>query len=139
LTTSFGLHADQATAIDRQTSYLVFTELNSAGPEKALSNRLRVAVVVLLNAGPLYRPPARAVENSEVNPSQIRCFAHYPAKSIDFADEMAFPDSADGGVAAQPHERIRVERDQHHVAPHPSRGISSFDAGMPGPDNDHRE
>jgi hypothetical protein len=118
---------------------LIFTKLNSASPAKALSNRLRVAVVVLLNAGPLNGSPTRAVQNAEVNPSQVCSLCHDSAQSIDFTDEMAFPDSPNGGVAAQPHERIRVERDQGHVAPHPSRGISSFDAGMPGPDNDHRE
>src|SRR5208282_1865642 len=60
--------------------------------------------------------------------------AHDAAQGVDFADEVAFGDSADGGVAGHLRDQVDVEREEGGLEAHAGGGHGSFASGVAGAD-----
>jgi hypothetical protein len=58
-----------------------------------------VRLLVALGAGRPDGGSARGVQQAELDTDRVSDFAHNAAQGIDFADQMAFGNSADRGVA----------------------------------------
>jgi len=96
-----------------------------------------VKLLVALGARAPDGRAARGVEEAELDAYSIGDFAHDAAECIDFADEMALGDAADGGVAAHLGNEVEVHSDERGLEAHARGGHGGLAAGMTGAhDND---
>lgn len=65
--------------------------------------------------------------------------AHDATQGVDFADQMAFGDAADGGVAGHLRDEIDVECIESGLEAHAGGGHGRFASGVAGADNYHVE
>jgi hypothetical protein len=61
-------------------------------------------------------------------------FAHDAAERVDFPDEMAFGDAADGGVAGHLRDEIDVQSEEGGLQAHAGGGHGGFASGVSGAD-----
>src|SRR6185369_757682 len=63
------------------------------------ANRAAIETAIALSPRRPNRRPLAAIEHSELDRGEIRCSPHDPAQRIDLANDRAFGDSADRGIA----------------------------------------
>ncbi len=86
---------------------------------------------VARTAGPLL-----AVQGAELNARLIGGARHRAAQGIDFLDQVALADAADGRVAAHLPQRLDIVREQQRAQAHARSRQRGFGAGMAAADHD---
>ena len=94
---------------------------------------------VALGAGAPNGGTAGGVEKAKLDATTVGDFAHDAAEGIDLADEMAFGDAADGGVAGHLGDEIEIEGEERGAETHAGRGSRGFTAGMACADDEDVE
>ncbi len=85
---------------------------------------------VALGAGGPDGRAAGGVEETELDAGGVGYLAHDSAEGVDFADEMAFGDAADGGVAAHLGDEVEVEGEDGRAEAHAGGGHRGFASGV---------
>ena len=96
-------------------------------------------MLVALGAGRPDGGSARGVQQAKLNADCVGDFAHDAAEGIDFADQMSFGDSADGGVAGHLRDQVDVQRVEGGLQAHAGCGHGGFASGVAGADHDYVE
>ena len=98
-----------------------------------------VGLLVALRArGPDCRT-ARCVQQPELDADRVGDFAHDAAEGIDFANEVAFRDAADGRVAGHLRDEIDVECKEGSLQSHAGGSHGGLTSGVTSADYDHVE
>ena len=82
---------------------------------------------------------AGGVEQAELDADGVGDFAHDAAEGVDFADQMAFGDAADGGIAGHLRDQVDIERVEGGLQAHAGGGHGGFASGVAGADDHHVE
>jgi hypothetical protein len=88
------------------------------------------------------RPNRRAfapIQHSELQRRQIGRARHDTAERIDFANDGAFGDPTDGGIARHLTDCLQCARHNAYTGADPSSRDGGFRSGMPSADDDHVE
>ena len=93
-----------------------------------------VKLLVALGAGGPDGGAAGGVEQAELDADGVGDLAHDAAEGVDFADQMALGDAADGGVAAHLGDEVEVHGDEGGFEAHARGGHGGFAAGVAGAD-----
>jgi hypothetical protein len=96
-----------------------------------------VLLLVALGAGRPDGGPSGGIEEAELDAYGVGDFAHDSAEGVDFADEMAFGDTSDSGVAGHLRDEVEVEREERGAEAHAGGGHSGFAASMAGAYDDY--
>ena len=96
-----------------------------------------VKLLVALGARAPDGGAARGIEQAELDANSIGDFAHDAAERVDFADQMALGDAADGGVAAHLRDEVEVHGDERGLQAHARGSHGGLAAGMTGAHHDH--
>lgn len=78
---------------------------------------------------------ARCVQETELDTDGISDFAHDSAESINFADQMAFGDSANSGVAGHLRDEIDIQGVEGGLEAHAGCGHGRLASGVAGADD----
>src|SRR5690349_4835469 len=79
---------------------------------------------------------AAGIEQAELDADGVGDFAHDAAERVDFTDEVAFGDAADGGVAGHLRDEVEVHGDHGGFEAHARRGAGGLATGVTGADDD---
>ena len=90
---------------------------------------------VALGAGAPDGGAAGGVEEAELDAAGVGDFAHDAAEGVDFADEMALGDAADGGVAGHLRDEVEVQREEGRAQAHACGRGCGFATGVAGADH----
>lgn len=90
-----------------------------------------------LRTGGAYRRALAVVQNAELDAALVGGQRHGAAEGIDLFDQMAFANTADGGVAAHVTEGFHVMGQQQGFHTHACRRKRSLGTGMAAADDDH--
>ena len=96
-------------------------------------------MLVALGAGGPDGRAAGGVQKAELDSYGVGDFAHDSAEGVDFADQVAFGDASDGGVARHLRDEIDVEGVKGSLESHAGAGYGGFAAGVSGADDDDVE
>ena len=94
-----------------------------------------VHLLIHLGAGGPDGGAAAGVEEAELDADGVGDFAHDAAEGIDFADEVTFGDTADGGVAGHLRDEVEVHGDHGGAETHAGGGTGGFASGVTGSDD----
>ena len=97
---------------------------------------LAVELAVGLRAGALDGGALGAVEQAELDTGGIGYAAHQAIEGVDFADKVAFAQSADCRVARHLADGGEAVGDESRARAHPGRGGGGFDARVAAADDD---
>src|SRR5690606_20440493 len=100
------------------------------------ADRRLVQHAVGLDAGGAHGRTLAAVEHAELDAAAVGGARHGAAEGIDFLDQMAFADAADGRIARHLAEGYDVVGQQQGSAAHARRGQAGLGAGMAAADDD---
>ena len=95
--------------------------------------------LVALGAGAPDGGAAGGVEQAELDACGVGDLADDAAEGVDLADEVAFGDAADGGVAAHLGDQVEVKGEQGGAQAHAGGGDGGLAAGVSGADDDDIE
>ena len=104
-----------------------------------LAHLQAIGLLVALGAGRPDGGSARSIEQAKLDADRVGDFAHDAAEGIDFADQMALGNSADGGVAGHLRNEVDVQRVEGGLQAHAGRGHGGFASGVSGADHDYVE
>ena len=90
-----------------------------------------------LGPGGTHRWTFPAIEHTELDAAEVGSSRHGTAKGVDFLDQVAFADPADGWVAAHLPKCFDVVRQQQGFYPHAGSSQRCFGTGMAAADHDH--
>jgi hypothetical protein len=79
----------------------------------------------------LHSQTLAGIEASELDTGLISNSGHFPAKSVNLFDQMAFCKPANRRVTAHGGDMIQVDRQKQSRVPHPGCGQRSLAPGMP--------
>jgi hypothetical protein len=91
----------------------------------------RIELSVNLRARATHGGAFSAVKKAELDAAKIADSAHKAIESVDFANEMAFPKPANGGIAGHCTNGAESVRNKRRFGAHTGRCGSSLTAGMP--------
>src|SRR5580765_3692805 len=94
-----------------------------------------VLLLVHLRAGGPDSGPAAGIEKAKLNADSVGHFAHKAAEGIDFADEVALGNAADGRVAGHLRDEVEVHGDERSLQTHAGTGARGFAAGVAAADH----
>ena len=103
------------------------------------AHRALVELAIGLGAGRAHRRTLARIERAKLDACRIRGQCHDAAERVDFLDEMALADAADGRVAAHLAESLDVVREQQSAAPHAGGRKRRLGARMAASHHDHVE
>jgi hypothetical protein len=92
--------------------------------------------LVALGPGRLDGSSAAAVEEAELNACLVGQFTHHAPQGVYLADEMAFGQAADGGIAGHLGNRFQMDGHQAGLEPHATHGSGSLAPGVACADHD---
>ena len=98
-----------------------------------------IELAVRLGARAAHRRALAAVEHAELDAARVRHAAHEAVKRVDLADEMAFAEPADRGIARHGADGREPVGDQRRARAHPRGGGRGLAAGMAATDDNHIE
>ena len=107
-------------------------------PDRALHGR-GIKLAVSLSPRPTDRRAFAAIENAELDAGAIGHPAHQAIQRIDFADQMAFAEPADGGIARHRADCRKPLRDQRRLGAHPCGGSGCLTASVAAANDNHIE
>ena len=109
-----------------------------ARPDRLLHGR-GVELAIRLRARAAHRRALAAVEDAELDAACVRHAAHEAVKRVDLADEMAFAETADRGIAGHGADGREPVGDERRARAHARGGGRGLAAGMAATDDDHIE
>jgi len=83
-----------------------------------------------LGAGGVHGRSAAEIEGLRLQGRRVRVASHFAAQGVQFVDEVAFGESADGGIAGHAREGVAPRGDEKGVAPHARGDERRFAPGM---------
>jgi hypothetical protein len=83
----------------------------------------------------VHRGTFAAVQQSKLDTGPIDGFSHQTTQGLDLADDLAFGDTTDGGIATHLPDGIEVARQQGNARADSSSRGGSFGTGMSGTNN----
>ncbi len=89
-----------------------------------------------LGAGPAHGRAFAAVEQAELNPGPVRDPAHQAVQGIDLPHQMAFADTADGGIAGHFTQGLALVGEEQSAGTRARRSRRRFAAGMAAANHD---
>ena len=102
-----------------------------------LTYRGLVQHAIGLGAGGAHGWSLTAVEDTELDAAEVGGGGHGAAEGIDFLDQMALADPANGRIAAHLPKCFDVVRQQQGFYPHAGSSQRCFGTGMAAADHDH--
>ncbi len=93
-------------------------------------DRLAIELAVGLGPGPAYRRTLAAIEHPELNTGPVRRDAHQAVQGVDFPDQVALADPADGGIARHGADRRKGVGDERRPRAEARRGGRCLGAGV---------
>jgi hypothetical protein len=93
-----------------------------------------IGLFVALGSGRPDCRTSRSVEEAKLDSDGVGDLTHDSAKGVDFADQVAFGDSSDGGIARHLRDEIDVEREERGLETHAGCGHGSLASGVAGAD-----
>ena len=96
-----------------------------------------VLLFVALGAGGPDGGASGGVQEAELDADLVGDEAHDAAEGVDFADQVAFGDAADGRVAGHLGDEVDVHGDHGGFEAEAGGGAGGFDASVAGADDDH--
>ena len=102
-------------------------------------HRQSIELTVGLGAWALHGGTLAAVEHTELDAAAIGRLGHQPVQRVDLAHEMAFAESADGGVAGHDADRRRPRRHERRLRADARGGRRRLAAGVPAAYHDDVE
>jgi hypothetical protein len=106
----------------------------------SLANPFHMKLVGLFVTLGAWRPnggPFASIQHAKLNPSGVRCQSHLAAQSVNFSDQLAFGEAADGGIARHLAGGIQVDAGQKRGTSHAGGRKGRFDACMAGADHNN--
>ncbi len=103
-------HANHPRLLDQQIRHRLLKQTQTGLIFQFLPDKLFVERTIGLGAGGAHRRPLAGVEYTKLNPGMIDSLGHDPTQSVDFLDQMAFADAADGRIAAHLSQGVDVLR-----------------------------
>jgi len=104
-----------------------------------LAHLQAIGLLVALGAGRPDGGAAGSVEQAKLDSDGVGDFAHDAAERVDFADEMALGDAANGGVARHLGDQVDIQREERRLQAQASGCHGGFASGMTGSDHDNVE
>jgi len=92
-----------------------------------------------LATGGAHRRPLAVIEDAELDAGSVGSLGHHPTERVDFLDQMALADPANGRVAAHRAHRLDGVGQQQGVQPHSRGGHARLGAGVATADDDDIE
>ena len=89
-----------------------------------------IELLVALGAGAPDGGAAGGVEQTELDADGIGDLAHDAAQGVDFADQVALGDAADGRIAAHLGDQVHIHGDEGGLEAHARRGHGGLAAGV---------
>ena len=102
-----------------------------------LTHLRAILLLVGLRAGRPDGGSAAGVEQSELDAGRINHLAHDAAERVDLAHQVAFGDSADGGITGHLRDQVEVDRAERGLQAHARRGHRGLAAGVPRAHDNH--
>ena len=96
-----------------------------------------VLLLVALRSGRPNCWAARSIQQAKLDAHRVSDFAHDAAECIDFADEVPFGNSANGGIARHLRDEVNVKRVERGLQAHASGSHGGLASGMTGADHDN--
>ena len=96
-------------------------------------------MLIALGAGRPDGGSTRSIEQAKLDPNRVRDLAHDAAEGIDFANQMAFGNSAYGGVAGHLCNEVYVQRVEGGLEAHAGSGHGGFASGVTSANYDYVE
>ena len=132
-------HGRDTAVGDVEAERLAFDEFEVRLHRKRRLHRRAIELPIGLSPGAANRWPFATVEHAKLDPARIGHPAHDTVERIDLADEMAFAEAADSGIAGQRADLVETLREQGCTCAHSGGGSRSFAAGMTAADHDDIE
>ena len=132
-----GLHPGRDAILDQQPGDIALLEIEMRLPfQEGLHPKLVGLLVTLCPRGADTWPLA-CIEHSELDPGGVGIEAHHATQRVDFADHVAFGQSAYGRIARHLTDRVRVLREHQRLTTKPRGRHGRFNAGMARSNDDH--
>jgi hypothetical protein len=132
-------HAGHDAVADQQVVDLSFDNVKIFGFADRPLHRLGVKLAIGLGARTAHGRALAAVEDTELNPAQVRGPPHQTVECIDLADQMALAKSTDRRVAGHRTDGGEPMGDQGGPGAHARRRSRGLTARVPAADHDHVE
>src|SRR5262249_32412901 len=98
---------------------------------------LLVGFFIGLGAGAVHRGAFAAIEQAELNSGGVDGLAHRAPEGVDFANDLAFGDAADGRIAAHLGDGVAVRGEKRGAGAHACGGESGLATGMASADDEN--
>ena len=105
----------------------------------ACLHRRRIELAVGLGARTAHCRSLAAIEHAKLDAAGIGDAAHQAVERVDLADQMAFAEPADGGIAGHGADGGEAMGDQRRARAHARGGGRRLTAGMAAADDNHIE
>ena len=112
-------------------------EVRFAGEDVVYGPGVKLAIA--LRARSLHRRTLRSIEDLVLNGGAIGGLAHQPAEGVDFFDEVAFRETADGRIARHAADRGALHGDHRHARPAPGAHPGGLGPRVAASDHDDIE
>ena len=112
---------------DREIGYVTDQSLHLA----------TIPIAIGLHPRTLHRGPLAAIQDTKLNRRSVGGPSHQPVESIDFPDQVAFPEAADRWVARHFPYACKMTRDERGGGPAPRRCGGGFAASMSAADDNN--
>ena len=133
---SFGSHAATHTAFNNQITDCRLDNLDTSLCHQPLHGGT-IKRPVCLRTGAMYSRPTRFVQHAELDTRRINSTRHDPVQRINLADQMPFPQPANGRVARHLANTVGTHGDQHHTPAHAGSSRGGFASCVSSTNNDH--
>lgn len=136
---SAGAQSDPARNVgcNQQIDNLILDDRQGGTGVKGLLHGAAIERAVCLRPRPLRGRPLAAVEEAELDAGGVGGDAHQPVEGVDFADDVAFAQSADRRVAGHFAEAVKAVRDQCGARAHAVRRQRGLGPRMTAANDDH--
>ena len=98
-----------------------------------------IGLLVALGSRRPDRRAAGGVQQAKLDANGVGDLAHDAAESIDFADQMAFGNASDGGIAGHLRDQVDVQRVERGLQAHARGSHGGLASGMTGADDNYVE
>ena len=132
-------HAADAAVLNQQVIGFGFDDLEiGRGADRGLHG-LRIELAVGLRARAAHGRAFAAVQNAELDAAFVGDAAHEAVQSVDFPDQMAFAEPANGRIAGHGADGGESMRHQGRFRAHAGGRSRGLAAGMAAADDEHVE
>jgi hypothetical protein len=90
-----------------------------------------VGFLIALNAWSVDGGSLGSIEDTELNPRNVRADSHFPAEGIDFANDMSLRLPTNCGITAHLRDGVVIPGEQERAGPQAGSGKCGLDASMP--------